>query len=83
MRKTGAHELESLNGSSEGKVIDCGTRVRGGGDGGERRVTGNNKVLELGRGGKDTGAVCQAALARPGGNLSIWEDSITTPACDE
>lgn len=74
------HELLSLNGSSEGNGIDWEVRRRGGGGGGARRATGNDdSVLEL---GSDTGAVRQAALARPGGILSICDASITTPACE-
>jgi hypothetical protein len=65
------HEAESLNGSSEGNGIDWEVRRRGGGGGGARRATGNDRVLELAGGGSDTGAVRQAALARPGGILSI------------
>lgn len=67
LRRTGAHELESLNGSSEGKGIDCEVIRRDGGGGGARRATGNDRVLELAVRGMDTGAVRQAALERPGG----------------
>jgi len=77
------HELESLNGSSEGKGIDCGVRARGGGGGATRRETGNDESRRVLEGGRDTGTVRQAALASPGGILSIGEASITTPACDE
>jgi len=41
------HELESLNGSSEGNVIDWEVRKRGGGGGGARRATKNDRELEL------------------------------------
>jgi hypothetical protein len=77
------HEFESLNGFSEGKGIGCGAIARDGGGGGTRRATGKDgrrRELVL---GSDTGAERHAALARPGGILSIGEPSITTPAFDE